>query len=206
MEAEAEQLIERSKFICCVRPVESREEAESFFAGRRALHRDATHNVPAFALGEKGGLLWASDDGEPHGTSGAPVARLLAAEGITNAAVMVTRYFGGIKLGVGGLVRAYTGTAQLALAKAGLCDVYEQVVMDFGIDYSSHNKLRGLPQDGLFVITGEKFLDKVILTIAVAPEREAEVLALIMNMSSGAAKLLDRRTEPARRPARVSGP
>ena len=159
------------------------------------MHKTATHNVPAFTLGEGGGQQWASDDGEPQGSSGAPIVRLLVAEGITNAAVMVTRYFGGVKLGAGGLVRAYTGAARLALAAAGLCDVYEQIVMDFRLDYASHGRLRGLPQGGLFRITGEEFLDKVTLTLAAAPEAESETLDFIMNLTLGAAELLDRRVE-----------
>ncbi|MDR2089317.1 MAG: YigZ family protein, partial [Clostridiales Family XIII bacterium] len=95
-EAEREQVIEKSRFIGCVRPVRDRAEADAFFAARRALHRTATHNVPALVLGEKGELQWASDDGEPQGTSGAPILRLLAGEGLTNVALMVTRYFGGV--------------------------------------------------------------------------------------------------------------
>ncbi|MDR1571342.1 MAG: IMPACT family protein [Clostridiales Family XIII bacterium] len=189
-EAEAELSVERSRFIGCVCPAASREEAEAFFARRRALHRDATHNVPAFSLGDRGELQWASDDGEPQGTAGAPVARLLAAEGITNAAVMVTRYFGGVKLGTGGLVRAYTATARLALAEAGVCEVREQAVMEFRMDYQSHGRLRGAPQGGLFRILGAEFLDKVTLTVAAEPEAEDEARALVLDLTSGRAELL----------------
>lgn len=110
-EAEATQIIERSRFIAHVKPVETREEAENFITEIKAKYRDATHNVPAMVIGDKLQIQWASDDGEPQGTSGAPMVQMLVKEGITNIVVVVTRYFGGIKLGTGGLVRAYTSSA-----------------------------------------------------------------------------------------------
>ena len=117
-EARAEQEIERSKFITTVRPVNTREEAEEFFAEVRKEFKDATHNVPAMVIGDKMQIQWASDDGEPQGTSGAPIVQMLVREGITNTALVVTRYFGGIKLGAGGLVRAYSGSVAQNLAEA----------------------------------------------------------------------------------------
>ena len=128
-EASAEQVIEKSRFIAYVSPVQSREEADAFIASIRKKHKDATHNVPAIVLGDKMQVQWASDDGEPQGTSGAPMVQMLVKEGITNVAVVVTRYFGGIKLGTGGLVRAYTSSAKLGLEAAGLCDVEEMSVL-----------------------------------------------------------------------------
>ena len=100
-EAEAEQTIEKSRFISHIKPVTSKEAAEEFIAEIRASYKTATHNVPAFVIGNKMQLQWASDDGEPQGTSGAPIVQMLVKEGITNVAVVVTRYFGCIKLGTG---------------------------------------------------------------------------------------------------------
>ena len=107
-EASASQIIEKSKFITYVKPVSSKEEADAFIAEIRKKHKDATHNVPAMVIGDKMQLQWASDDGEPQGTSGAPMVKLLTSEEITDTVIVVTRYFGGIKLGTGGLVRAFT--------------------------------------------------------------------------------------------------
>ena len=107
-EAEVTNIIEKSRFIAYVRPVSSKEEADAFVAEIKAKHKDATHNVPAMVIGDKFQIQWASDDGEPQGTSGAPMVQMMVKEGITNVAVVVTRYFGGIKLGAGGLTRAYT--------------------------------------------------------------------------------------------------
>ena len=97
----AEQTIERSRFITFVSPANSREEAEAFIRSISAEHKDATHNVPAMVIGDKMQIQWASDDGEPQGTSGAPMVKLLVSQGITNVVIVVTRYFGGIKLGTG---------------------------------------------------------------------------------------------------------
>jgi uncharacterized YigZ family protein len=124
-EAMAEQVIEKSRFIGYIKPVETREEAEDFIRKIKSMHKGATHNVPAYVIGDKAQIQWASDDGEPSGTSGAPMLHMLTGEGITNVVIVVTRYFGGIKLGTGGLVRAYTGTARLTLEAAGLCEVRE---------------------------------------------------------------------------------
>ena len=132
--ASAEQIIEKSRFIAYVAPVSDREEAEAFITSIRKKHKDATHNVPAMVLGDKMQTQWASDDGEPQGTSGAPIVQMLVAQGITNVVVVVTRYFGGIKLGTGGLVRAYTSSAKLGLAAAGVCDVCERNVLTYALD------------------------------------------------------------------------
>ena len=142
--ASAEQIIEKSRFIAYVAPVSDREEAEAFITSIRKKHKDATHNVPAMVLGDKMQTQWASDDGEPQGTSGAPIVQMLVAQGITNVVVVVTRYFGGIKLGTGGLVRAYTSSAKLGLAAAGVCDVCERSVLTYALDYTYLAKLQNL--------------------------------------------------------------
>ena len=177
-EASAEQIIEKSKFIGYIRSVESRDEAEAFIKEIRTMHKNATHNVPAYIIGEKSQLQWASDDGEPSGTSGAPMLHLLAGEGITNVVIVVTRYFGGIKLGTGGLVRAYTGTARLALEAAGLCEVREFDMISFGIDYSYYGKIQNMEQSGLFKITDSAFEENIKLTLQSDPESTEHILKL----------------------------
>lgn len=185
-EASAEQIIEKSKFIGYIKSVESREEAEAFIKEIRAMHKSATHNVPAYIIGEKSELQWASDDGEPSGTSGAPVLHLLDGEGITNVVIVITRYFGGIKLGTGGLVRAYTGTARLALEAAGLCEVREFDMMSFSLDYSYYGKLQNMEQSGLFKITDAVFEDTVKLTIQTEPSSTENILQMLSEMTGGA--------------------
>ena len=152
-QAQAEQIIEKSRFITYVSPAETKEEADAFIASIRKKHKDATHNVPAMVLGDKLQVQWASDDGEPQGTSGAPMVQLLVNEGITNVVIVVTRYFGGIKLGTGGLVRAYTSSAKLGLEAAGICDVEEMCLLTYEIDYTYLAKLQNLAGSGFFTIS-----------------------------------------------------
>ncbi len=185
-EASAEQTIEKSRFIGYIKSVETREEAELFIKEIRAIHKNATHNVPAYVIGEKSELQWASDDGEPSGTSGAPMLHFLTGEGITNVVIVVTRYFGGIKLGTGGLVRAYTGTARLALEAAGLCEVREFDMLSFNLDYSYYGKLQNMEQSGIFEITDAVFEENVKLTIQIDPSHTDDMLNTLSEMTGGA--------------------
>ena len=132
--AEAEYIIERSRFIAHASPAASPEEARLFVSEIKARYKDATHNVPAFVCGAGSEHQWQSDDGEPAGTSGMPVLKLLTSEEITNTVIVVTRYFGGIKLGTGGLARAYSHAAKLAIDKAGICEVRESSIMRYSFD------------------------------------------------------------------------
>ena len=205
--ASAEQIIEKSRFIAYVAPVSDREEAEAFITSIRKKHKDATHNVPAMVLGDKMQTQWASDDGEPQGTSGAPIVQMLVAQGITNVVVVVTRYFGGIKLGTGGLVRAYTSSAKLGLAAAGVCDVCERNVLTYALDYTYLAKLQNLAaQDAggkntaadagarssgaLFAIENLAYTDVVQAALSCVPERAEELKSLIANLTGGQGRLL----------------
>ena len=181
-EGAAEQTIERSRFICYVSPASTREEAEEFISMIRKKHRDATHNVPAMVLGDKMQVQWASDDGEPQGTSGAPIVQMLVSEGITNVVIVVTRYFGGIKLGTGGLVRAYTSSAKLGLEAAGTGGVYE-------MDYGSYSKVESLKNKD-FDLTGTDFGEKVRVEICFEPETENAVIGVLTNLTNGRGNIL----------------
>lgn len=185
-EAEAAQVIERSRFITHIKPVGSRDEAEAFIAGIKAEYRDATHNVPAMVIGEGFQIQWASDDGEPQGTSGAPIVQMLVKEGITNVVVVVTRYFGGIKLGTGGLVRAYTSSVKLALEEAGVCSVMEMCRIEAEIDYTHLARLQKLA-GGEFDIEDIEYGEKVTVKILAEIEKKEEVLGIISNLTSGSA-------------------
>lgn len=193
-EACAEQVIEKSRFIAYVKPVESREEANEFIASIRTQHKTATHNVPAMVIGDKCQLQWASDDGEPQGTSGAPIVQMLVKEGITNVAVVVTRYFGGIKLGTGGLVRAYTSSARLGLEAAGICTVREMACLKFKIDYSFLNKIQSLSQEGMFSLEDILYEEAVTVTVAAELEAAEKVIELFTNLTSGGAILKEEAT------------
>ncbi len=197
-EASAEQIIEKSRFIAYVSPAETREEADEFIASIRKKHKDATHNVPAMVLGDKFQIQWGSDDGEPQGTSGAPIVQMLVAQGITNVVVVVTRYFGGIKLGTGGLVRAYTSSAKLGLEAAGICDVCERQVMTYALDYTYLAKLQNLAGGELFTIENLTYTDVVQAELSCVPERADEVKNLIANLTGGQGRLCSEETRVVR--------
>lgn len=204
-QAQAEQIIERSKFIAYVKPVESREEADAFIAEIRKKHKDATHNVPAMVIGDKFQIQWASDDGEPQGTSGAPMVQMMVKEGLTNLVVVVTRYFGGVKLGTGGLVRAYTGSAKLGIEAAGICSVREICRLEVQTDYTYLAKLQNMAADALagdadgaegteasaeYIIKEIRYTDKVLLEILTNPENRQAVCGLLANVTSGSAEIV----------------
>lgn len=189
-EAEAEQVIEKSRFICHVKPVDSREEAEAFFVQIRAENRGAAHNVPAFVIGEKAELQWASDDGEPQGTSGAPIVQMLVKEGIHNVAVIVTRYFGGIKLGTGGLVRAYTSSVKLGLEAAIYCEVREQAILRVKVAYTYYDKLQNLAVSEGFFLEDAEYTDVVTVSLAMEPSRLEEIKMNLSDLTGGTGEVL----------------
>ena len=117
-EAADEVIINKSRFIGYACPCETEEEALAFLNKIRQKHKDATHNCYAYVIGKNAGIMRYSDDGEPGGTAGLPMMEVLKAQGVVNCCVVVTRYFGGILLGAGGLVRAYTQGAVIALKAA----------------------------------------------------------------------------------------
>ncbi len=184
-EATAEQTIERSRFIAYIKHVESREEAEAFIEEIRSLHRDARHNVPAFVVGRNADVQWASDDGEPSGTSGMPVLKVLTGNGLTDVVIVITRYFGGIKLGTGGLMRAYTGVAREAVGKAGRCRLIDQQLLTFRIGYPQYDRISRMASEAGFEITDTYYDDKVTLSICTEESNTERVLRLLADITAG---------------------
>lgn len=208
-QAEAVQVIDKSRFIAHVFPVESREEADAFLAEIREKYKDATHNVPAMVIGDKSQIQWASDDGEPQGTSGAPMVQMMVKEGLTNLIVVVTRYFGGIKLGTGGLVRAYTSSAKLGLEAAGVCSVREMAELTVKIDYPYLAKIQNMVSEQLdleeadregeenlsnFRIANIQYTDKIEMKIQTFPGSLTNVELLFQNITSGKAEVISQTT------------
>ena len=208
-QAEAVQVIDKSRFIAHVCPVESREEADAFLAEIREKYKDATHNVPAMVIGDKSQIQWASDDGEPQGTSGAPMVQMMVKEGLTNLIVVVTRYFGGIKLGTGGLVRAYISSAKLGLEAAGVCSVREMAELTVKIDYPYLAKIQNMASEQLdleeadregeenlsnFRIANIQYTDKIDMKIQTFPGSLKNVELLFQNITSGKAEVISQKT------------
>ena len=186
------QIIERSRFIARAKPVFSREEAEEFLAEIRNEHKDATHNVPAMIIGNSGQIQWASDDGEPQGTSGPPMLQFLASQGLTNLIVVVTRYFGGIKLGTGGLVRAYTSSAKMAIEAAGICSVCEGYRVSAVVDYSHLARIQsaGADEGACFGIEDINYGEKVTIDLIADSENLEKTENMLANITSGTCKII----------------
>ena len=192
---EAEYIIERSRFIAHVSPAESPEEARAFISKIKEQYKDATHNVPAFVCGAGSEHQWASDDGEPQGTSGLPVLKLITGQELTNVAIVITRYFGGIKLGTGGLARAYTHAASLGIENARVCEVRESALLRYSFDYSFLTKLQNIMAERGFEIGSVEYTETVS-ALLICPVEEAESLkSAVSDLTSGRAVLLNEQKE-----------
>lgn len=139
-ETSIEYIEKKSKFIGYIKPVSTVYEAEKFIQSIFDLHPNATHNVPVYRVVENGQEYFKfNDDGEPSNTAGKPMAEILNILDVYNVAIVATRYFGGIKLGAGGLIRNYAKTAKLAVNEAGIIDYIEKqiYILDFDYEYTS---------------------------------------------------------------------
>lgn len=138
--------VKRSKFHCYACPVKSQDEANDFIQKIRSKHWDARHNVPAYVI-RNGNMQHFSDDGEPSGTAGRPVLDVLTGQQVTDVCVVITRYFGGVLLGTGGLVRAYSEGAQRALDAAGIITMRRMTRCELQLDYSLYGRFPSLLAD-----------------------------------------------------------
>ena len=130
----------KSRFICHIFKIKSEEEAEEYITAVKKKYWDARHNCYAYVIGERKEFMRCSDDGEPQGTAGKPMLDVLLGEELYNIAVIVTRYFGGVLLGTGGLVRAYSHSAVLALQAAGIVKMEQCLVCSLSCDYNQYGK------------------------------------------------------------------
>ncbi len=153
-----EIIIEKSRFICTLKKVSTEEEAQGFIKEIRKKYWDATHNCSAYIVGENTAAQRSNDDGEPSGTAGLPMLEVLRKNNLHNVAAVVTRYFGGIKLGAGGLIRAYTNSVAEAVEKAGIAEKVLFGTFSFMQDINSVGKvLNLLYQQELFQISGVEY-------------------------------------------------
>ncbi|MDL2057599.1 YigZ family protein [Limosilactobacillus reuteri] len=136
-----EQTIKKSRFICSIARISSEEEAQQFIASIQTANKKATHNCFAYMIGDNDQIQRESDNGEPSGTAGIPILESLKLAKIHNVVAVVTRYFGGIKLGAGGLIRAYSNTTTEAIHQAGLVQRIKQAILKITVTYALHDPL-----------------------------------------------------------------
>lgn len=179
----------KSRFIATVRPVESEDEAVSFINETKKKYWDARHNCSAFVIGKRQELTRCSDDGEPAGTAGRPMLDVLIKENIHNAAVVVTRYFGGVLLGTGGLVRAYQQATKAGLSASEIIEKKDGAVLFIRTDYTGIGRLQYLfAQEKITVMDTAYEAD--VLVKAVIPENDKKrIEKTIIEQTNGTAKL-----------------
>ena len=193
-EGEAEFVEKKSVFIGHAAPVKSEEEAQAFVKKYKNQYMDARHNVWAYLM--KGEIIARySDDGEPQGTAGVPVLDTIHKSGVTDAVVVVTRYFGGILLGAGGLVRAYSHTAKLALEAAHIITYEQYTELELACTYSDYQRYSALLPSFGAIIDNTEFSDRVMLRFSVKDTVVSDLFAKIREMSGGRdeAKVLGNR-------------
>lgn len=167
----AEIVEKKSKFIANVFYVETREEAEDIIKSMNKKYHDARHNCHAYRIfSEEGVFEKSSDDGEPSGTAGAPMLTILSKNELANVLVIVTRYFGGILLGTGGLVKAYSKACSLGLEKAQIINKEIAEVYRIEISYTDIDKFKYFAKNNQIIILKEEYLENVILEIGIKEE------------------------------------
>lgn len=187
--SETEFVEKRSRFIGHVKPVETEAEARAFVDEMKHRYHDARHNCWCYLLRE-GGILRYSDDGEPQGTAGQPMLGVFEKEGVTNLVCVVTRYFGGILLGAGGLVRAYSRSAKDALDAAGVSVVRRWVRHLVPCSYSLFERLRQETERFGAVIQDTEYGADILLTVLVPEEKSEEYAAHMLDFSAGTVETL----------------
>ncbi len=187
--AESEFVEKRSRFIGYIKPVETEAEARAFVEEIKKRHYDARHNCWCYLLRE-GGVVRYSDDGEPQGTAGQPMLGVFEKEGITNLVCVVTRYFGGILLGTGGLLRAYTKGAKDALDAAGVSVVRRWVRQLVPCTYSLYERLKQETERFGAVIEDTEYGADIVLTVLVPEELSDAYAARILDFTAGTVETL----------------
>lgn len=186
-----EFIVNKSRFIGYGAPAETEEEALAFLAEIRKKHADATHNCYAYIIGRNMGVMRYSDDGEPGGTAGMPIIEVMKNRGVVNACVVVTRYFGGVLLGAGGLVRAYTQGAVTAIDACGIGVMHPTARYMMDVSYPMLSRVEYFLKSAPVIVEDKDFSDVITLTLLVKCADEDKLLSDLTQLSEG-------RLEPMR--------
>lgn len=180
-----EEEIKKSRFICHLKRVTSEEEARDFIAAIKKEHYRANHSCSAMIIGENSEVKRSSDDGEPSGTAGVPMLTVLEKQDLTNIVAVVTRYFGGIKLGAGGLIRAYTGSVAQALNEIGLVTVKEQVGLQVILTYPQYQTFANFLEQEKLEEFNTQFLEYVTSDIYTDEDRLSDLQSALTEFYQG---------------------
>ena len=186
---EGELVEKKSRFIATVRPVETEEEALAFIEEMKKKYWDARHNCYVYSVGMNREATRCSDDGEPSGTAGRPMLDVILGENIYNVAVVVTRYFGGVLLGTGGLVRAYSGAVQEGLRASTVIEKHHGISMALTADYTSIGKLQYIAAENQLPVLDTEYTDKVVMHLLVPSDQVPKIQKTITEATSGRVKM-----------------
>ena len=190
-DGQVQEEIKKSRFICHAKRVYSEEEARDFITAIKKEHYKATHNCSAFIIGERSEIKRTSDDGEPSGTAGVPMLGVLENHNLTNVCVVVTRYFGGIKLGAGGLIRAYAGSVALAVKEIGIIEIKEQAGIAIQMSYAQYQEYNNFLKEHTLMELETNFTDQVDTMIYVDKEEKENIKAALVEFFNGKVTLTD---------------
>ncbi len=180
-----EEEIKKSRFICHLKRISTEEEARDFIAKIKKEHWKANHNCSAYTLGNRQEIQRSSDDGEPSGTAGVPMLEILKKKEIINVCAVVTRYFGGIKLGAGGLIRAYAGSVNHAIEEVGLVQIVNQRELILKLDYSLYDSVQRFLLTQNLQISDSEFLSEVTVRCFIDEEKINNFLELLTESFNG---------------------
>ncbi|WP_010197214.1 YigZ family protein [Bacillus sp. m3-13] len=197
---EHEIIIQKSRFITNISRATTEDEALSFIQEIKKKYRDATHNCSAYLIGEHAQIQKANDDGEPSGTAGVPMLEVLKKKKLKDTVVVVTRYFGGIKLGAGGLIRAYGKAASEGLSATGLVERNLMQVMHTTIDYTLLGKVENEVRSSTYIIDNIEYQENVQVNVLIPALNKEDYLNWIIDLTHGKnntteGKLLYRETD-----------
>ena len=190
-DGQAQEEIKKSRFICHAKRVYSEEEARDFIAAIKKEHYKATHNCSAFIVREKSEIKRTSDDGEPSGTAGVPMLGVMENHQLTNVCFVVTRYFGGIKLGAGGLIRAYAGSVALAIKEIGLIEIKEQAGLRLKMSYSQYQNFDNFLKAEDLIEFDTEFTDLVATTIYIDKQEKEPLEQKLVEFFNGKIQIDD---------------
>ena len=190
-DGQVQEEIKKSRFICHAKRVYSEEEARDFITAIKKEHYKATHNCSAFIVGERSEIKRTSDDGEPSGTAGVPMLGVLENHNLTNVCVVVTRYFGGIKLGAGGLIRAYAGNVALAVKEIGIIEIKEQAGIAIQMSYAQYQEYGNFLKEHNLMELETNFTDQIDTIIYVDKEEKENIKSALVEFFNGKVTLTD---------------
>ena len=180
-----ENVISKTRFIAYIKPVSTENEAKAFIDEIKTKHKDATHNCSAYTVGPEMNIQKANDDGEPSGTAGIPMLEILKKQEIHNVCVVVTRYFGGIKLGAGGLIRAYSGAVRDVIYDIGRVELREAIPVTVTLDYDQTGKFEYELASTTFLLREQFYTDKVSYQIDVVKNEYDAFIDFLNRITSG---------------------